>query len=405
MTSSTPRGRVGEEPLAARGVLTLVKALLLFESVLYSAITPLLPHYARALGASKPAIGVLAASYTAGLIPGAVLGSWMAARAGVRRTTLIGLVAFAAATVAFGFAGTLPALDSLRASQGIACGLIWGGALTWVIAASPSSRRGEVLGSVMAAAIFGTLLGPLLGILAAAAGTKLIFALVGIVALGLATRVLAQAEPARPPARKRPPARSLLSNRALMLGAGLMMLGAATIGATGTLIPLRMARLGASSLAIGATFLVASAISTLVAPVAGRVSDRRGLALPMAVGLPASAVLLALIPLAGSAPVLAGFSVLALGAPLTAWMIPASSLITRAGERAGIPLALTTMVFNLAYALGETVGAPAAAGLAQASTDAIPYFLLATLMLAAMKPVLCRTSAAALSRAATALAG
>ena len=61
MTSSAQPGRMDEEPLAARGVLTLVKALLLFESVLYSAITPLLPHYARALGASKPAIGVLAA--------------------------------------------------------------------------------------------------------------------------------------------------------------------------------------------------------------------------------------------------------------------------------------------------------------------------------------------------------
>ena len=42
--------------------IVLIRVLLGFESVLYSVLTPVLPHYAHAFGASKPAIGVLAAA-------------------------------------------------------------------------------------------------------------------------------------------------------------------------------------------------------------------------------------------------------------------------------------------------------------------------------------------------------
>ncbi len=75
--------------------VVLVRVLLLFESAMYSAITPVLPHYAHVLGASKPAVGVLAGAYPAGIIPGSLIGAWIATRAGVRRTTLVGLLLFA----------------------------------------------------------------------------------------------------------------------------------------------------------------------------------------------------------------------------------------------------------------------------------------------------------------------
>jgi MFS family permease len=117
-----------------RRTVLLISVLLGFESVLYSAVTPVLPHYAHLFGASKPAIGVLAAAYPAGMLPGSLVGWWIATRAGVRRTTVVGLVLFTAAIVAFGFASSLVALDSLRFIQGIACGCIWGGGLAWVIA-------------------------------------------------------------------------------------------------------------------------------------------------------------------------------------------------------------------------------------------------------------------------------
>ena len=77
----------------------------------------------------------------------------------------------------------------------MACGFIWGGGLTWVIAVAPRERRGEMLGSVFGAAIFGTLLGPVLGTLAVAVGTGPVFAVVGVVSLGLAAWTVRHPEP------------------------------------------------------------------------------------------------------------------------------------------------------------------------------------------------------------------
>jgi DHA1 family multidrug resistance protein-like MFS transporter len=373
---------------AEHGIVVLVQALLLFESAMYSAVTPVLPHYAHAFGASKPAVGVLAAAYPAGLIPGSFLGGWLASRAGVRRTALIGLLVFAASIAAFGFGSDIATLDALRFVQGAACGCIWGGGLTWVIAVAPRARRGEVLGSVIAAAIFGTLLGPVLGTLAVAAGTQIVFSAVGAVSLGLAVWTLRHPVPPRPEPGTSAPLRALVRNPRILLGAWLILLEAATLGATGTLLPLRLSSFGASGIAIGAVFLLASLVSTFVAAPIGRLVDRRGAGLPLCVGLTTTAVLLILLPVPASWLLLAVVSVVLLGGPLTAYTIPAMSIITESAERAGIALAVATMLLNLAWATGETIGAPAAASLSQASSDAVPLLVLSAIMVLTLVPVI-----------------
>ncbi|HWE13752.1 MAG TPA: MFS transporter [Solirubrobacteraceae bacterium] len=373
-----------------RPIVRLVRALLLFESAMYSAVTPVLPHYAHTLHASKPAVGVLTAAYPAGIVPGSLLGAWIAARAGVRRTTLVGLLLFAVAIVAFGFGTDIVVLDALRFVQGTGCGLIWGGGLTWVIAVAPRARRGAVLGSVIGAAIFGTLLGPILGTLAVTLGTAPVFTLVGVASFGLAAWTLRQPEPAPgwDERRSGTPLRTLAGTPRILLGAWLILLEAATIGATATLIPLRLAHFGASGVVVGATFLIASLISTQIATPIGRLVDSRGAGLPLCVGLTMTAVLMALLPLPHSALALAIVSTIALGGPLTAYTIPAMSIITEASERVGVSLVMATMLLNLAWALGETLGAPAAANISQATSDAVPLLLLSGIMVLTLLPVI-----------------
>jgi MFS family permease len=378
--------------------LIVLIAVLLFESALYSAVTPLLPHYAHLLGASKVAVGVLAAAYSAGLIPGSLLGGWVATRIGMRRATVVGLVAFAPAVAAFGFARDLVALDALRFAQGVACGFIWGGALTWLIAASPREHRGRVLGSVSGAAAFGTLLGPLVGTLAVAAGTELVFSVVGAVGLMLAVWVMLHPEPRaeQPPAaagavaisRRRLWASLVHAGPGMALGAWLIMLEAGSFGVITALVPLRLSRFGASGVAIGATFLLASALSMLLAPTIGRLTDRHGARLPIATGLILSALILGLLPLPHTWAALAVLTAVGAGGPIATYMTPAASMMTEAVERAGITLLLATTLFNLAYATGETIGAPAAAALSQVTNDAVPLLLLGVIMLATLLPVL-----------------
>ena len=369
-------------------VVVLVQALVLFESLMYSVVTPVLPHYAHTLGASKTSIGLLVAAYPAGMLPGALLGGWIATRFGVRRTTLVGLLLFSASIIAFGFGTSVGSLDAFRFVQGIACSCIWSGGLTWVIAVAPRQRRGELLGAVIAAAIFGTILGPVMGTAAVAVGTDAVFTLLGAICAALAVWTFRHPQP--PPAETGggAPLRALRSSPPMMLGLWLILLEAGTLGALGTLLPLRLSHIGASGIVVGITFVLASVLSTLVAPAVGRVTDRRGAGLPLCAGLLTTAALLLLMPLPHTVFLLAAASVITVGGPLTAYTIPAMSVITDSAERIGIALIVSSTLFNIAWAIGETIGAPAAASISQATTDAVPMLALAAIMVATFGAVI-----------------
>jgi MFS family permease len=371
-------------------LIRTVRTLLLFEAAMYSALTPVLPHYARVLHVGKPALGLLVAGYPAGLIPGALLGGWLAARQGVRRTTIAGLVGFGLAIAGFGLSSQIVPLDLLRVAQGAFCGLIWGGGLTWLIAAAPLTQRGAAIGGAIAAATLGTLIGPLLGTLAEAIGPAPVFCATGAVAFALAAWAASHPEPARTgPERSDGPARSIVAQLQAALAAGgfgigtwLIMLEALFFGAAGVLLPLRMASFGVPGWAIGATFVAASALSTALSPFVGRAVDRHGARRTMTNGLLAGIPLVAVMMLPHTPVLLVAVAVVALGAPLTAATIPAVSLMTDATERAAVTLILATTAVNLAYAVGETIGSPVAAGLSTLAGDLLPFFLIAGLMTA-----------------------
>jgi predicted MFS family arabinose efflux permease len=313
---------------------------------------------------------------------------------GVRWTTVLGLLLFSVAIVPFGFGSTLWLLDALRFVQGIGCGLIWGGGLAWVIAIAPRDRRNEVMGSVFASAVFGTLIGPVLGTLAVAVGTGVVFACVGGIAVALTFWTLEHHEP--PPASlgRGAPVRVLGRSPRVLLGFWLILLEACTVGALGTLLPLRLSRLGASGVAIGITFVVGSLLSTVLTPMVGRVIDRRGIRTVLSAGLGVSAMLVALLPAPESAALLAALTAVTWGGPLIASAIPAVSLMTDAVERVGAAVAFGSMLLNLAWSLGETIGAPAAAGLSHATSDGVPLLALAVAMLVTLVPVLAASSRA-----------
>jgi predicted MFS family arabinose efflux permease len=306
----------------------------------------------------------------------------------VRRTTVVSLVLFTAAIAPFGFGASIALLGGLRFIQGVASGGVWSAGLAWAIAIAPSARRGEVLGSVLAWSIFGMLVGMMLGTLADAIGTKVVFVGVGVLALGLTVWTLDFREPPRTSLGGSAPLRALISNRHFMLGLWTVVLVAGAIGATNALLPLRLSGFGASDVEIGVTFVVASLVSALVTPWIGRAVDRRGSFVPLSVGLAATGVLIAALPLPHDALRLAVLTVLALGAPLVSAQMGGMSVLTDAMERIGAAVAFGTMLFNLAYAIGEAVGAPGAATLSRATSDAVPLVLLAASMLLTILPVL-----------------
>jgi len=100
-----------------RRVLFLTSAIVLADTVLYTALTPLLPHYADQLDLGKTGAGVLAAAYPAGALFGAIPSGMVAARAGVKPTVLVGMTCVGATMIVFAFAETAWQLDQIgRAS-------------------------------------------------------------------------------------------------------------------------------------------------------------------------------------------------------------------------------------------------------------------------------------------------
>src|SRR3954466_9047560 len=162
-----------------RRLLLLVSVVVFVDTMLYAALTPLLPHLVHGKGRA----GILVAAYAAGALVGGLPGGVAAVRLGARRAVLVGLTGMGLASLGFAFAGSFGTLFLARLIQGCGSAFTWAGAFAWLLAAAPRTRRGELLGSAMGAAIFGALFGPVIGAAAALAGRAAIFS--GLAGLAL----------------------------------------------------------------------------------------------------------------------------------------------------------------------------------------------------------------------------
>jgi len=358
----------------------LIAAVILVDSVFYSAITPLLPEYSEDLGLSKSAAGLLSASYAGGTLIAALPGGWLAGRAGGRVTTLLGLTLLGATSVVFGFAEDIVVLDAARFLQGVGGACSWAGCLTWLISESPPERRGETIGAVLGVAVVGFLIGPALGAAATEVGTEVVFSGAAVLAAALAVWALATPEGHREaPASWRTLA-AALRRRPLASAVWLFTLPALFAGTLNVLVPLRMDDLGAGAVAIGAVFIAGSAAEAVMSPLLGRLSDLRGRWLPLRAGLVGAGVTALLLPLPGTAWLLAGIMLSTVIALAFFWA-PAGAMLSEAAESAGLDQGLAFGVLNLAWAGGQVIGGGASGALADLTSDAVPYALLAALCL------------------------
>jgi predicted MFS family arabinose efflux permease len=235
-----------------------------------------------------------------------------------------------------------------------------------------------MIGTALAAAIAGALLGPVLGTVASQTSPKLVFSLVGVLGVVLIVWTLAEPAPAPSGGHGFEAFRPALRNQRVLAGMWLTMLGALLYGTLGVLVPLRMDRLGASTVAIGGAFLLAAAVAATASPVVGRLSDRSGWRRPVVFGLSASAVCVVLLPLPSSAALL--FALVVFADPLFGLSYPpAGAMISHGAERVGLDQGYAFALFNIAWAGGQVIGDAGSAGLAQATADAVPYVLLALL--------------------------
>jgi predicted MFS family arabinose efflux permease len=376
---------VSPDAAALRRLTVLVGAAVLIDTTFYAVVAPLLPSLSHSLHLSKLGAGVLTACYPAGMLVASIPGGMLSVRMGPRFAVCFGLTLLVLSTVAFALLRSALALDLARFVEGAAGACSWAGGLAWLMAVSPVSRRGAVIGQAMSAAIAGAVAGPAVGALASAIGRAALFcalASLALVLVGVTWRITVPAgEPEPAPGRPVLAAtRDLLGRHLGPTALWLMALPAIVSGTLTVLGPLRLHPLGAGAGLIGAIFIVAAGLETVVSHWAGGVSDRLGRLVPLIGSLAVAGVATACFSAPASVPLLIAVIVVCVTALGAAWT-PAMALLSDLSEAVGLDQALGAGLMNVAWAAGQIIGSGGSGAVAQLTDNTVPTVLLGGLCL------------------------
>ena len=349
---------------------------MLVDTVFFTALTPLLPHYVHSLGLSKAEAGILVAAYPVGTLIGALPGGVLATRIGVRPAVVLGLCFMSVSTLVFGLGTSIAVLDAARFVQGLGGACTWSGSMAWLAAGTPVDRRGAAIGVAIGAAVGGALLGPVIGAVASRVGTGPAFdaaAVAGGCLIVLSFRV---GQPLGGESQSLLTAMHAIADRGVAGGMWLTCLAGLSFGVVDVLAPLQLNALGASAFVIGGAFLGGAALEAVLSPLVGRLVDRRGRRLPVKLSLVSAVGVSALLPFLHPKWILVGFLVIGLPAYGTLF-VPAAAMLSDGADRRGIHQGLGFGLVNLSWATGQAVAAALSGAVAQATVDAVPYLLLA----------------------------
>ena len=159
-----------------RRLLLLVCALVAVDTMLYAALTPLLPHFAHDAppvegGSGRARRGVRSRRARRRAAGRRRRRATRRSARRPRRPDADGTVEPRASR-----SPTASGRSPRRASSRVAAArFTWAGAFAWLLAAAPRERRGEVIGTALGAAVFGALFGPVVGAGAALLGRGVVF--------------------------------------------------------------------------------------------------------------------------------------------------------------------------------------------------------------------------------------
>ena len=151
-------------------------------------------------------------------------------------------------------------------------------------------------------------------------------------------------------------------------------------GAIEVLVPLRIDSLGGGHGVIAAGFIAGAALEAMLAPIAGRFSDRVGRRIPYVTGLTICALAMVAIALAQTlGGVLAALIVTSLGAGLC--FAPALTLLSDVAESSALHQGFAAGLSNMAWASGQVVGGVGGGVVASRTGNAAPSIAIAVVLL------------------------
>ena len=172
---------------AARGATAaypLLLALGALDATGYSVIVPVAPAIADATGAGPATIGLLVASFPAGMVAGFALAGWLVRVAGAKRLLAGSLVVVALGALGFVLGDSLAAYFPSRLLMGVGSGGIWIGVTFDTLERWPGQEY-VCMSRVFAAYSVGGLIGPALGVVGGIHGPFLAYLVLLVLAMPL----------------------------------------------------------------------------------------------------------------------------------------------------------------------------------------------------------------------------
>jgi len=352
----------------------------LADTIFYTALTPLVPHYSAVSGLGSGGVGLLVAGYPAGTMIAALPVGVVFDRVGARRTLVVAMVLMSVSTLVFGWSHAAAVLIAARVVQGVGGACAWTVGLAGLAGGVPAQRRGRYLGIAFSAAVAGALLGPAFGAVAARLGTGPVFSAAAVVAAVVASFRGLLPDHTEPQAMSLRDVASVARRPGISRGLWLTSLAGVGLGVLGVLAPLRLHDLGASSGVIAAGFVAGGLLEAALSPIIGRVSDRHGPSHTVVWSLLAGLLTFALVPLVTPYGVTLVF--VALGSTAFGTLfVPASALVSDVTDALDAPLGLVFGLTNLMWAVGQGSASAVSGYIADATSDRVPFFAAAGLCL------------------------
>jgi MFS family permease len=219
-----------------------------------------------------------------------------------------------------------------------------------------------------------------IGTVAATVGTGPVFGSVLVISLALAFAASRLPEVRAPERQSLPEVVATLFSKPIFNGVVFVAVPSVMFGAIEVLVPLRIDSLGGGHAIIAAGFIGGAALEAVLAPMAGRLSDRVGRRMPYVSGLTICAVAMVAVALAQTlGGVLAALIVTSLGAGLC--FAPALTLLSDIAEASSLHQGFAAGLSNMAWASGQVVGGVGGGVVASRTGYAAPSIAIAALLL------------------------
>lgn len=243
-------------------------------------VVPVRVLYAQSQGASLAVIGAMASAYLLSNFLFQYPSGWLADRWGRKPMMVLSLIAQAALSIIYLFITDPIFFVGLRFLEGAVAAAFLPSARAQITDSIPVEKRGEAFGIFGAFFNAGFLFGPAVGGLLAGTGYASAFIGAALFRLAALVLVVVMIQPVAHRTQTRQKEKAPLKIRELfalpLSGSYLLAFGDFLyVGFDVTLVPLWMTRLGASVEWIGATYMFWSIPGVILAPLAGRIADRR----------------------------------------------------------------------------------------------------------------------------------